>query len=157
MMAEAVIDVLNSALGADEKFGNDAKPGAKAVEVGSSQLQNAQLAYAFRIFGRPPRTTACDCERAADPALPQKLFLLADGAIQQKLTAPRNRVKQLVADRKGDVEAIDELFLATLTRLPTERERQLFLEYRKNSRSAETAFTDALWALINTKEFIFNH
>jgi hypothetical protein len=52
---------------------------------------------------------------------------------------------------------IDELFLATLTRYPTQRERELFLEYRKNSRSAEAACTDALWALINTTEFIFNH
>ena len=35
------------------------------IEVGSSRLTNPNIAYALRIFGRPPRTTACDCERAA--------------------------------------------------------------------------------------------
>src|SRR5262249_49107646 len=56
MMAEAVVDVLNSALHVTEKWGNEIRPGSKAVEVGASQLQNAGLTYAFRIFGRPPRT-----------------------------------------------------------------------------------------------------
>ena len=48
------------------------------IEVGSSRLQNPNLAYALRIFGRPPRTTACDCERAMEPALPQSLFRMTD-------------------------------------------------------------------------------
>jgi hypothetical protein len=157
MMAEVVVDVLNAAIGVTENYGNDAPAGCRAIEAGASRITNQTVNYAFRIFGRPPRTTACDCERAADPALPQKLFLMADGSLKQKLDAPRNRVKELISEKKGDAELLDELFLATLTRYPTQRERELFLEYRKNSRSAEAACTDALWALINTTEFIFNH
>jgi hypothetical protein len=157
MMAEAVIDVLNSALGAEEKFGNDAKPGAKAVEVGSSQIQNAQLAYAFRIFGRPPRTTACDCERSAEPALPQKLFLMTDQGLINKLRDPKARLMQLVNSKKSDDEVLEELFLATLTRVPTAEEREKFKKYRETVPGRQEAFTDALYALINTREFILNH
>ena len=53
MMAEVVVDVLDSALGVPEDFGTDAPPGSRAIEVGSSRVHNANLAYAFRTFGRP--------------------------------------------------------------------------------------------------------
>lgn len=157
MMAEVVVDVLNEAIGVTENFGNDAPAGCRAIEVGASRLTNPTVNYVFRIFGRPPRTTACDCERALDPALPQKLFLLADSTLQQKLSANGNRVRQLLSRKLSDDEAVEELFLATLSRFPTEKEKELFAQHRKTSRSPEVAYADALWALINTKEFIFNH
>ena len=115
MIAEAVVDVLNSAFQTTEKFGVEVKPGSKAVEVGTSLFQNQQQAYAFRIFGRPPRTTACDCERAMEPALPQKLFLMTDPQILGKFTDPAGRVQALVKSKMSNDELLDELFLATLT------------------------------------------
>ena len=57
----------------------------------------------------------------------------------------------------SDAEVLDELFLATLTRLPTDREREKFAHYREGHKDRQTAFTDVLWALINTTEFISNH
>ncbi|HLJ94992.1 MAG TPA: DUF1549 and DUF1553 domain-containing protein [Gemmataceae bacterium] len=191
MMAEVVLDVLNTALGVTETFGPDAPPGARAIEVGSSRLQNGNLAFAFRIFGRPPRTSACDCERALDPALPQTLFRMTDSSLLAKLQ--KGRLQQLLASTKTDDEILEELFLATLTRFPTEAEKQQFATYRhgrmKNvaapavlvaesppkgkggpapakkpgnreqpeQAARRAAFADALWALINTREFILNH
>jgi hypothetical protein len=157
MMAEAVVDVLNSALGTVEKFGADVKPGSKAVEVGASQLQNAALAYAFRIFGRPPRTSACDCERAMEPALPQRLFLMTDATLLGKFNDPQGRLQQLVSAKRSDQEVLDDLFLATLTRLPNERERKAFARHQQSAPNRRAAFADTLWALINTREFILNH
>jgi hypothetical protein len=157
LMAEAVVDVLNSALGTVERWGNDVKPGLKAVEVGASQFQNQQLAYAFRIFGRPPRTSACDCERAMEPALPQKLFLMTDPQLLDKFTQNDGRVQKLIKSKASDDEALEELFLATLSRLPTERDRKAFAEYRKMVTDRRAALTDTMWALINTREFILNH
>src|SRR5262249_9470187 len=81
LMAEGVVDVVNGALGTSEKWGPEVRPGARAIEIGASRVQNGAVAYAFRVFGRPPRSTACDCERAMEPGLPQKLFLMADGAL----------------------------------------------------------------------------
>jgi hypothetical protein len=158
LMAEVVVDVLNSALGATEKYGAEIKPGSRAIEVGASQLQQAaQLNYAFRIFGRPPRTAACDCERAMEPALPQKLYLMTDQAVLTKLKAADGRLTQLLKSGKTDDQILDELFLATLTRLPRPADRQLFADNRARVRSRDAAFTDTLWALINTREFILNH
>jgi hypothetical protein len=157
MMAEAVVDVLNGAMGTVERFGNDVRPGSKAVEVGASQLQNPQLSYAFRIFGRPPRTSACDCERAMEPALPQKLFLMTDANVLAKFNDPQGRLQRLLKTKAGDRELLDELFLATLTRYPTAAERRAFDEYRQSATDRRAALTDTLWALINTREFILNH
>ncbi len=158
LMAEVVVDVLNGALGVTEDFGKDvAPPNARALEVGSSRVANGNLAYAFRIFGRPPRTTACDCERALEPALPQKLFFMADPGVQAKLRAPKGRLQRLLAGTEGDAEVVEELFLATLTRFPTEREKELFAAHRAKTTDRSKAFADTLWALINTREFVLNH
>ena len=105
MMAEVVVDVVNTALGVEEKFGNDTPPNCKAIEVGASRLGNPAIAYPFRIFGRPPRTSACDCERSMEPGLSQKLYLMADGTVQQKLQSQQNRLKTLLASHKDDASA----------------------------------------------------
>jgi hypothetical protein len=157
MMAEVVVDVLNAALGVTETVGNDAPAGCRAIEIGASRINNPAVNYVFRIFGRPPRTMACDCERAVEPGLSQKLYLMADPVIYNKLANPKNRVKQLLARYPDDNAALDELFLATLTRLPTQKDRETFAAFRADSKDRQAAFTDTLWALINTTEFIFNH
>jgi hypothetical protein len=157
LMAEAVLDVVNSALGVEERWGPDVKPGSRAIQVGASQIQNQALAYAFRIFGRPPRTAACDCERAMEPALPQKLYLMTDQGLLAKLNAPEGRLQQLLKSQISDDELLDELFLATVSRLPTETDRKAFADYRRTVPDRRTAFTDTMWALINTREFILNH
>jgi hypothetical protein len=157
MMAEVMVDVLNAALGVTEKFGPEAPEGSHAIEVGASRVQNASVNYVFRIFGRPPRTSACDCERAMAPGLSQKLYLLADPSIQEKVQSPRGRVARLMATVRDQDQAIEELFLASLSRLPTAKERKEFAAYRAQAKDARSAFTDTLWALINTNEFVFNH
>jgi Protein of unknown function (DUF1549)/Protein of unknown function (DUF1553) len=161
LMAEVVVDVLNSALGTSESFGNDGRPGAKMVEVGASRLTGGNagnLMYALRIFGRPPRTTACDCERALDPALPQTLFRMIDPAVIQKLSDKGGRLATLLRDKeKTDAQVFEELVLATFSRPPTDAEQAAFAEYRARESNRQTAFTDTLWALINTREFILNH
>ncbi|MCI0463461.1 MAG: PSD1 and planctomycete cytochrome C domain-containing protein [Gemmataceae bacterium] len=158
MMAEVVVDVMNAALGVQEKFGPDVRPGSRAIEVGASQLpQSPALNYTFRIFGRPPRTAACDCERAAEPALPQKLYTMTDQALLNKIRAPEGRLVALLRADKTDDEVLDELFLATLTRLPREADRELFRQERARYRDRAAAFNAVLWALINTREFILNH
>jgi hypothetical protein len=157
LMAEVVVDLLNTAMGTEQKWGNDAPAGARAIEVGASRVTDPTVAYAFRIFGRPPRTTACDCERSLEAGLPQKLYLIADPAIKSKLEEPNNRLKKLLADYPDDNAALDELFLATQTRLPTDRERAAFARLREKTPDRTAAFRSALWAVVNTNEFIFNH
>jgi hypothetical protein len=159
LMAEVVVDVIDSALGVSEDLGKgsrELRPGSRAIEIGASRVQNGNLAYVFRTFGRPPRAMACDCDRAMEPALPQTLYLMTDSTLLGKLTAPTSRLQQLLKSNKADGEILDELFLATLTRFPTADEKQKFAAYRA-AKDRQTAFTDTLWALVNTREFITNH
>jgi hypothetical protein len=155
LMAEVVLDVCNAALGVREKFGPDAPPGCRAIEIGASRLQNGNLMYAFNVFGRPPRTSACDCQRETGPALPQTLYRMTDAGLLAKVRG--GRLAELLRSKKTDAEVLDELFLATLTRLPTDAEREAFTAYRAGTRDRRAAFTDTLWALVNTREFILNH
>jgi hypothetical protein len=160
MMAEVVVDVLNDALGTKERWAaGEGHDNARAIEVGASRVSSQNVNYVFRVFGRPPRTSACDCERAADPALPQKLFLLADSNLLLKLRTANNRVAQVLKAHKDDKAALEELFLATLSRLPTEQDIATFEKHKASKPKATRpeVFTDTLWALINTSEFIFNH
>ena len=163
LMAEQVVDVLNSALGVDEKFTvqDDAPVGTKMVEVGASKINNVNLAYVLRIFGRPPRTTACDCERAMEPALPQALFRMTDATLLAKFNESKGRVQTLIRSKSKPEDQVDELFLATLTRYPTPREKTEAVahltSHSTDLQGKVTALTDILWALINTREFILNH
>ena len=156
MMAEVTVDVLNSALSVSETPSADIPAGKKIIEIGSSRLTNS-VAFALRIFGRPPRTTACDCERVMEPALPQTLYRMTDGSILGKLKDANNRINKLLKSSKTDEEILEDLFLATLTRLPNADEKAAFAAHRKAETNRQAAFTDTMWALINTREFVLNH
>jgi hypothetical protein len=157
-MAEQVVDVLNSALGVEEPFAGPDQMflGSKMVEVGSSRL-NGNVAYVLRIFGRPPRTTACDCERAMEPALPQTLFRMTDSAVLVKFTDQNSRTMKLAKSKMTDEELVEEAFLATLSRLPTKQQKADGLEHLKTAKNRTEGVTDLIWALVNTREFILNH
>ncbi len=154
MMAEVTVDVLNTALGTSENYGNDVPAGIRAIEVAPNRIASATLTEAFRIFGRPPRTTTCDCERASEPALPQTLYLMTDTGLLAKMN--RGRLASLLSEKQPDEKIVEELFLATLSRFPNQREQQALLASLKG-RDRQSAFTDILWALINSREFILNH
>lgn len=166
MLAEVVVDVVNDALGTTEAYnfvpGKDeaarALDGKRMTEIGSSRMANPNLAYALRIFGRPPRTTACDCERAMEPALPQTLFRMTDQGLLGKMRSPTSRVATLLKEKdKSDDAVLEELFLATLSRSPRPDEQETFRKHRATTSDRTAAFTDVVWALLNTREFILNH
>jgi hypothetical protein len=158
LMAEQVVDVLNAALGVDERFTGQeaAPPGTRMVEIGSSRL-NGSVAYALRIFGRPPRTTACDCVRAMEPALPQTLFRMTDAAVMAKFNDRTGRVAELAKSKVGDEQLVEEAFLATLSRQPTPSQKEDALRHLKEAKTRAEGVTDLVWALVNTREFILNH
>src|SRR6185295_8994787 len=95
----------------------------------------ASVRYAFQIFGRPMRAPdgQCDCERDTKPTIVQTLYLTNHPAVQQKITAPKGRVAQIVQAITGERERIDELYLWTLSRLPTDEERQACVQHVKES------------------------
>jgi hypothetical protein len=153
-MAEVVVDMLNTAMETKENFGIEAPPGSRAIEIATNRA-TGNLAYIFRVFGRSPRTSTCDCERATDPALPQTLFLMTDQTVLQKITG--GRLRKVLQAKKSDEEICEEMYLATLSRFPTETEQSKVLAHLKSKTDRNTAWIDVVWALINTREFILNH
>ena len=154
-MAEVLIDALDDALGVPGDFGPDAPKGARAVEIATNRVTSPDLARVFRILGRPERASICDCERPKAPALPQTLFLMTDDALLAKLAA--GRVKTLAASDVCDAQAVEELFLASLSRFPTWDEQRFALDRIRESPDSASGLADVLWALINTREFVLNH
>lgn len=118
----------------------------------------ASLQYAFQIFGRPTRSpdVQCDCERDTRPTIVQTLYLANHPAVQQKISSPTGRVAEIISKFESDPQRIEELFLWTLCRLPTEDERQTCLSYIAESPSPQRAYEDLQWSLLNTKEFLLN-
>lgn len=153
LMAEVVVDVLDAALGVKENFGEGIPRGVRAIEIAPSRVRDAHLATIFRIFGRPARTLTCDCERSQEPAVPQTLFLMSDPTLLTKIE--KGRLEALL--KKGDEKAVEELFLATLSRYPRETERRTASEHVQHAEDRKKAYVDVIWALLNTREFILNH
>jgi hypothetical protein len=154
--AEQVIDAIAHATGVPPQFdAKDAPPGTRAIEVASSRLLGGE-AYALAIFGRPQRQQNCDCERSAQPALPQSLYLFNDTELLNKITKPGARLEKLLAELADDARLVEELYLWTLARLPSDKERSESVKYIKNGERKQQA-EDLFWALLNHREFLVNH
>lgn len=155
LMAEVLVDALDAALGVPGEFGPDAPKGARAIEIATNRVASPDLARVFRVLGRPERASVCDCERPKAPALPQTLFLMTDAPLIAKLKA--GRAQGLAESDRCDAEAVEELFLATLSRPPSWDEARSALDHLRSVPDRTAGLADLLWALINTREFVLNH
>jgi len=77
--------------------------------------------------------------------------------VQGKLSRPGGRAEVMSKDPRPDAEKVDELFMWALARKPTPEQRDLALNHiNKNVANKKVAYENILWALLNTKEFVFN-
>jgi hypothetical protein len=155
MLAEVMIDLLNDTLETHLTASIDIPAGSRAIEIAPNRLRDGKLDELFRIFGRPQRGTACDCERPRDITLSQMLFLMSESELLKKIES--GRLNRLLASSKSDREIVEELYLALLGRFPTETDLRLIDDHLKATPDRPKAFQDLLWALLNTKEFVLNH
>lgn len=151
--AEVLLDAVCQATGAPEKF--EGWPlGARATQVWDNRMPS----YFFRVFGRPVRATVCECERSNEPSISQALHLLNSPQINEKI-AGRGGVARRLAESTMTVDQVtDEIYLGTLSRFPTAAERSLTREaWGAAGDSRRQAVEDILWAVLNTKEFLYNN
>jgi hypothetical protein len=108
-------------------------------------------------FGKPKREVVCECERSSDGNMGQALSLINGDEVNDKITSPRGRVQSLIRAAAPDTAVIEELYLATLSRKPTTSElNDAGALIRAAKRPAE-GIEDLMWALLNSREFLFNH
>lgn len=161
--AEVLIDALSQVTGVPTQFKvrygdtdlKDHPLGKRALELPDVDANS----YFFKSFGRPARLITCECERTNAPTMVQVLNISNGDSLNQKLEAKENRlVKQLAAGTPDD-KVIEELYLAALSRLPTEGERTQLLEAIANSQepNKRLVLEDLYWGVLSSKEFLFNH
>jgi hypothetical protein len=152
LRAEQMLDAVCQVTGIDESFAG-LPPGTRATEVPSPDFGNEFL----DTFGRPPRNTACACERGNDSTLAQVIELFNGSLVQKKLADKQNRFHRLLAEGRPAQEVIEKLYRLAVCRKPTEAETQAAVEYIASKENPADGLEDVGWALINTDEFLTQH
>jgi hypothetical protein len=158
--AEVLIDALNQITGTTESYSSAIPEPFTFIpeERRSISLADGSITSAFlEMFGRPARDTGLESERNNRPTPAQRLHLLNSSHIRRKLQqGPRMRA--LAQFSRNPQRAVEDTYLAILSRFPTAGERQIAAEYAQRSgvTMRETTF-DIAWALINSAEFLYRH
>jgi hypothetical protein len=156
MSAEVLFDAVCQVTGSATTFGGlptDKFAPKRAIMLPDESFQS----YFLDVFGRPQRISACECERVSEANLAQALHLLNSDEIQGKLAQANGRADLLVKDKRSDAEKVEELFLWAFAHKPTPAQLSTALAHlAQHAQNKKLAYENVLWALINTKEFVFN-
>ena len=169
LQAEVLLDSINDVSDTANAFKGQVK-GVRAIALPDDKF-NGQ-SYFLTVFGRPEMDSACECERTQDANLAQSLHLINGQTLQKKLADASGRASILAkAKDRSDDDRISEIYLYALSRSPKSEEltaakahlekkrKQSIADPKKmpTEKAEQESFEDILWALINTKEFRFNH
>ncbi|MCC6509272.1 MAG: DUF1549 domain-containing protein [Pirellulaceae bacterium] len=167
LQAEVLLDAVDDLTGARTDFPNLPR-GTRAIALPDNSYNNASPF--LKVFGRPSNQSVCECERVQSSSLAQSLHLMNAADVKGKLGVAGGRAQRLASETTRPIEErIGELYLAAFARKPKPEELATAVAYINEPRTdtagkpvaAATAtqenFKDLIWALINTKEFLFNH
>ncbi len=150
--AESLLDCIDDATMVRTKHPN-MPLGKRAVELPDAATNNTNP---FLVtFGKTKRASVCECERTPDENLAQALHTLNGDIVSSKIADGQGRVATLVASGKPTDNCIEELYLATLCRGPSTDELAQARSFVMASPSPAEGYQDLLWALINSKQFLF--
>ena len=152
LTAEQLLDALCDVTQVPEKFAG-LPAGTRAIQLPDGEVNHPFL----KTFGQPARELACECERESDSNLAQALQLINGPTINDKLRNPANRIAKLLGEKKSEKEVLDGLYLAALARQPSDAERAPALAHVSKGADKRKAWEDVLWAILNTREFLFRH
>jgi hypothetical protein len=159
--AEVLVDALNQATGVGEDM--DMKyyhwrPEWKTVEIPYAP-KNAFVTFMLEQFGRPQRNSGvqCDCERDSNASVLQVLSLANHPRVRQKIADDKGNVARILKAQTDNGKRVEEVFLATLSRLPTDAESQACLKYVRESATEADGLRGVMWSLLNTREFLLQH
>src|SRR5690606_7018893 len=149
---EQMLDAIVKVTGNDVRFRNLPK-GSRAVEVAGGKSG----VYFLEVFGRPGRETVCTCERRNEPNLAQSLHLINGDTINNAIKGKGGLLDSLLAAETPPEQIIDRLYVAAVSRHPSEEEMNTMNAYVGAAENKREALEDVFWSMLNSKEFIFNH
>jgi len=165
--AEILSDAIADVTGVADRFtelalsDGSSEPTTQFTNITRSlQLADASVkSYFLRTFGRNQREITCECERSNQPSLVQVLHLANGDTVNGKLANPAGRLATLLAKGVSDEALIEEAYLRCLARPPRPAERVPLLETFRLAGSAgrREAAEDLFWALLTSREFLFQH
>ncbi len=156
--AEPLLDAVAQVSGVPVPF--DGYPlGIRATQLPGMPIARRKEALGdgfkfLRVFGKPERLLNCDCERNDNTTMAQALQFLTGPLVNRAVSDPDNRLGRLLKAGRSNREIVEELFLASLCRLPTEAERAALVGRVERAVDRRVALEDVLWALLNSKEFL---
>ena len=160
--AEVILDAISQVTGVGEDF--PGFPGRRAMQLPDAAVDS----YFLTAFGRPPRITAAASERQQEPSITQALHVINGDTINRKLSASKGLIHELVTSNAGNEAAIERIYLAALSRYPSDEEKKT-LSAALDQASASTndatggrparrkALEDLAWAVLTGREFLFTH
>lgn len=152
LTGEQAVDAVSAAIGVPEEF-KGYPLGTRAIELAEGAVDNDFLS----AFSRPIRDAACDCAREEDPSLGEVLHLLNNRGLVERIASPRSYLGQSLAKNRSTAEIVEDMYLATLSRRPTDQERRLAESHVASLGDRSAALADWQHALLNSNEFLLRH
>lgn len=154
LMAEVLLDAFSQVTGAPTQFPNYPE-GWRALQLPDSNVNS----YFLKSFGRPDRAKTCECERTEEPSMAQVLHIANGETLNRKLAAKKNRIEQILNSKATPEAIVEEAYLSALCRYPTETEKARVLAMLSNDGEIDrrVLVEDMYWAILSSKEFLFNH
>ena len=129
-------------------------PGARFI---TKSRKPSAVELFLKEFGKPPRATACECERSNESSLSQIFTLTSGPGLDQMLRKEDNRLGELIHSGKSAPEVLADLYWHTLSRPPSQAEAAKFVPAIEQAPDRRAALEDIMWGLINAKEFLLRH
>jgi mono/diheme cytochrome c family protein len=153
LRAEILADAVSSVTNTPTKY-QGLPLGARAVQIADGSVSN----FFLKTFGRASRETVCSCEVKMDPTLSQALHFMNGDAAHENIKRGRVVADMIEKEKKTDQQIIEELYLRCFARQPLPKEQEVVLKQIAESPDGrQPVLEDLFWALINSKEFYFNH
>lgn len=150
LAAEPLADAVDRATGVPTKYPN-LPLGTRAIELPDAEYPD----YFLNTFAKPRRASVCECERTPDPSLTQALHTLNGDTLTTKIASPVGRIARLRAAGKPHDDVVTEIYLATLCRPPSDADRAMCQKFLMEAANPDECYQDLLWALMNSKHFLF--
>ena len=153
MEAEQLYDAIHLATGVSARFAG-LPAGTEANQIVDASAPGGD--GFLDLFGKPARETPCECERSSTVSLGQALNLINGPTISDTITDPNGRLAQLIKTDSSDNRLVEDVFLAVVSRMPTQREMTNAVNHIKHAANRTEGAQDLMWALMNSPAFLFN-